>query len=141
MQSSKVLTSKTNVATFVKYGAMPQSPYREHGKEKKLKEETRETTIRARVNLTERKKIENRAKISGKTVSDFIRDSTLGCEIKQRPDKSVYPLIIKPLNDFIRTLKELERVAYHKNFVDERILNNEIKKWQEYRTMIRERLW
>ena len=106
-----------------------------------MKEETRETTIRARVNLTERKKIENRAKISGKTVSDFIRDSTLGCEIKQRPDKSVYPLIIKPLNDFIRTLKELERVAYHKNFVDERILNNEIKKWQEYRTMIRERLW
>ena len=48
---------------------------------------------------------------------------------------------LKPLNDFINLLKELERVAYHKEFVDERILNEEINKWEKYRTMIRERLW
>lgn len=106
-----------------------------------MKEETRDFTLRIRVNPTELEKIKTKASKAGKNISDFMRESALGCEIKERPDKSVYTLILKPLNDFIRLLKELERVAYHKEFIDERILNDEIKKWQEYRTMIRERLW
>lgn len=106
-----------------------------------MKEETRDFMLRIRVNPTELEKIKSKANKTGKTVSDFMRESALGCEIKERPDKSVYTLILKPLNDFIRLLKELERIAYHKEFIDERILNDEIKKWQEYRTMIRERLW
>ncbi len=106
-----------------------------------MKEETRDFTLRIRVNPTELEKIKTKANKAGKNVSDFMRESALGCEIKERPDKSVYTLILKPLNDFIRLLKELERIAYHKEFIDERILNDEIKKWQEYRTMIRERLW
>ena len=101
-----------------------------------MKEETRDFTLRIRVNPTELEKIKTKANKAGKNVSDFMRESALG-----RPDKSVYTLILKPLNDFIRLLKELERIAYHKEFIDERILNDEIKKWQEYRTMIRERLW
>ncbi len=106
-----------------------------------MKEETRDFTLRIRVNPTELEKIKTKANKAGKNISDFMRESALGCEIKERPDKSVYTLILKPLNDFIRLLKELERVAYHNKFLDERILNEEIKKWQEYRTMIRERLW
>lgn len=106
-----------------------------------MKEETRDFTLRIRVNPTELEKIKTKANKAGKNISDFMRESALGCEIKERPDKSVYTLILKPLNDFIRLLKELERIAYHKEFIDERILNDEIKKWQEYRTMIRERLW
>lgn len=106
-----------------------------------MKEETRDFTLRIRVNPTELEKIKTKANKAGKNISDFMRESALGCEIKERPDKSIYALILKPLNDFIRLLKELERIAYHKEFVDERILNDEIKKWQEYRTMIRERLW
>lgn len=106
-----------------------------------MKEETRDFTLRIRVNPTELEKIKAKANKAGKNVSDFMRESALGCEIKERPDHSVYPLITKPLNDFIKLLKELERVAYHKNFVDERILNEEINKWEKYRTMIRERLW
>ena len=106
-----------------------------------MKEETRDFTLRIRVNPTELEKIKTKANKAGKNVSDFMRESALGCEIKERPDKSVYTLILKPLNDFIRLLKELERIAYHKEFIDERILNDEIKKWQEYRTLIRERLW
>ncbi len=106
-----------------------------------MKEETRDFTLRIRVNPTELEKIRTKANKAGKNVSDFMRESSLGCEIKERPDKRVYNLILKPLNDFIRLLKELERVAYHNQFVDERILNEEIQKWQEYRIMIRERLW
>lgn len=107
----------------------------------KLKEETRDFMLRIRVNPTELEKIKAKSNKAGKNISNFIRESALECEIKERPDHSVYPLIIKPLNDFIKLLKELERIAYHKEFVDERILNEEIEKWQKYRTMIRERLW
>ena len=51
------------------------------------------------------------------------------------------PTMIKPLNNNIRELNELERSSYWNKSYDERILQAEIKKWQEYRTMIRERLW
>lgn len=39
----------------------------------------------------------------------------------------------------MRTLTELERLLYHKNFIDERILNNEIAEWRKFRTEIRDR--
>ena len=106
-----------------------------------MKEETRDFMLRIRVNPTELEKIKSKANKTGKTVSDFMRESALGCEIKERPDKTVYTLILKPLNDFIRLLKELERSSYWNKSYDERILQAEIKKWQEYRTLIRERLW
>lgn len=106
-----------------------------------MKEETRDFMLRIRVNPTELEKIKLKANKAGKTVSNFMRESALGCEIKERPDKTVYDTIIKPLNDFIRVLNELERSSYWNKSYDERILQAEIKKWQEYRTMIRERLW
>lgn len=127
---------------LLNYGAMPQSPLKRTKKGvEKLKEETRDFMLRIRVNPTELEKIKSRANKAGKTVSDFMRESALGCEIKERPDKTVYDTIIKPLNDFIRVLNELERSSYWNKSYDERILQAEIKKWQEYRTMIRERLW
>lgn len=106
-----------------------------------MKQETRDFMLRIRVNPTELKNIKSKANKAGKNISDLMRESALGCEIKQRPDRSVYKLILKPLNDFIRVLNELERSAYYNKSFDERILKSEIKKWQEYRTMIRERLW
>ena len=72
-----------------------------------MKEETRDFMLRIRVNPTELEKIKAKANKSGKNISSFMRDSALGCEIKEKPDKSIYKLIIKPINDFIRILKEL----------------------------------
>ena len=46
------------------------------------------------------------------------------------------------MGKFIRTLDELERLLYHRNFIDERILNNEIAEWRKFRMMIKEKyLW
>ena len=39
----------------------------------------------------------------------------------------------------MRTLSELERLLYHRNFIDERILKNEIAEWRKFRTQIRDR--
>lgn len=106
-----------------------------------MKEETRDFMLRIRVNSTELDKIKTRANKAGKSISSFMRESALGCEIKQRPDKSIHKLILKPINDFIKIVKELEKSSYYNKSFDERILNEEITKWEKYRTMIKERLW
>ena len=61
------------------------------------------------------------------------------CEIKENTDKDFYELVIRNMGKFIRTLDELERLLYHRNFIDERILNNEIAEWRKYRMMIKEK--
>lgn len=43
------------------------------------------------------------------------------------------------MGDFTRTLNELERLLYHKKFIDERILKKEIEEWQNFRIEIKER--
>ena len=51
----------------------------------------------------------------------------------------LYDITIKRMGQFIRTLDELERLLYHKNFIDERILNREIEEWRKFRLEIREK--
>lgn len=43
------------------------------------------------------------------------------------------------MGKFLRTLSELERLLYHKDFVDERILQKEIMEWRNFRMQIKER--
>ena len=46
-----------------------------------MKEETRDFMLRIRVNPTELETIKSKANKAGKNVSDFMRESVLGCEI------------------------------------------------------------
>ena len=89
-----------------------------------MKEDPRDFIVPIRMNFSEKEKIKKRADKTGKNLSTFIRDSSLGCEIKEKPDKDFYDLVIKNMGKFIRTLDELERLLYHRNFIDERILKN-----------------
>lgn len=43
------------------------------------------------------------------------------------------------MGKFLRTLSELERLVYHRNFIDERKLNDEIVEWRKFRMQIKER--
>ena len=43
------------------------------------------------------------------------------------------------MGKFLRTLSELERLLYHNDFVDERILQKEIMEWRNFRMQIKER--
>lgn len=62
-----------------------------------------------------------------------------GCEIKEKPDKEFYDVTIKQMGKFLRTLSELERLLYHKDFIDERILNREIEEWRKFRMDIKQK--
>ena len=107
-----------------------------------MKEDPRDFIVPIRMNFNEKEKIKKRADKTGKSLSTFIRDSSLGCEIKEKPDKDFYDLVIKNIGKFIRTLDELERLLYRRGYIDERILNNEIAEWRKFRMMIKEKyLW
>lgn len=43
------------------------------------------------------------------------------------------------MGKFLRTLSELERLLYHKEFIDERILNREIEEWRKFRMDIKQK--
>ena len=64
-----------------------------------------------------------------------------GVEIKEKPDKKFYDDVIIPIGKFIRTLDELERILYHRNFIDERVLENEINEWRKFRLEIKQKFW
>ena len=104
-----------------------------------MKEEPRDFIVPIRMNLSEKEKIKKRADKTGKNLSTFIRDSSLGCEIKEKPDQECYDSIMNEMGKFLRTLSELERLLFHEDFIDERILNNEILEWRKFRMNIKER--
>lgn len=104
-----------------------------------MKEEPRDFIVPIRVNWDEKEKIKKKANIAGKNLSTFMRESALGCEIKEKPDKEFYDVTIKQMGKFMRTLSELERLLYHKGFIDERILKKEITEWRNFRLQIKEK--
>lgn len=103
-----------------------------------MEDEIREFIVHIRMNYTEKYKIKKLADKSGKKISTFIREAALGTKINEKPDKRFYEEM-KQVGKFIRTLDELERIAYHKKFIDERILNEEIVAWRKFRKELKEK--
>lgn len=104
-----------------------------------MKEDTKYITVHIRMNDKEKNAIKKRANLTGKSFSEFMRMSAMGCEIKEKPDQKCYDSIMNEMGKFLRTLSELERLLFHKDFIDERILNNEILEWRKFRMNIKER--
>lgn len=104
-----------------------------------MKENPRDFIVPIRMNYEEKTKIKKRADKTGKSFSTFVRECAIGCEIKEKPDKEFYEITLKEIGKFLRTLSELERLLYHRNFIDERILNNEIIEWRKFRMQIKEK--
>ena len=80
-----------------------------------MKDETREFVIPVRMTFIEKEKIKARAKKTGKTVSEFIRNCALGCEIKEKPDSKLFRQLIKEMRDIERAIRNLgTQFAIHK---------------------------
>lgn len=104
-----------------------------------MKEDTKYITVHIRMNDKEKNTIKKKADIAGKSFSEFVRLASIGCVLKEKPNKEFFDLMNREIGKFLRTLSELERLVYHKNFIDERVLNNEILEWRNFRKDIRER--
>lgn len=103
-----------------------------------MKEDPRDYIVPIRMNYEEKQRIKKRADKVEKNLSTFMRESALGCAIKEKPDVNFYDSL-KPIGKFLRTLSEIERLIYHKGFIDERILNEEIAEWRKFRMEIKEK--
>ena len=102
-----------------------------------MSRETRNLRIEIRLNFDEKDKIQKLADKTGKNISTYMRQTALNYKIKEKPSKEFYETT-KKLNNFIKLLGEMERLLYHKDFIDERLLNEEIAEWKNFRKTIRE---
>ena len=92
---------------FLIYGDTPIPVIEES---EKVKQDTRDFIVPIRMSYDEKQKITQRANKTGKNVSEFVRCTALGSEIKEKPDKEFYE-VTKQISKFIRVLDELERIA------------------------------
>ena len=100
-----------------------------------MKDDTKYITVHIRMNDKEKNTIKKRADLAGKNFSEFIRMSAMGCEIREKADKEFSSTMKKQMRDFIRTLCEVERLLYNKDFIDERILNNDSVAYGDYKLL------
>ena len=70
-----------------------------------MKEDTKYITVHIRMNDKEKNTIKKRANLTGKSFSEFMRMSAMGCEIKEKPDQKCYDSI----------MNEIERLEFEKN--------------------------
>lgn len=97
-----------------------------------MEKETREFLIPVRVTFSEKNKIKTRAEMTGKSISEFLRNAALGCQIKEKPDNKLFIELIKEMRDIERALRNLGREAHILGFIDEPMLERERKKWSEF---------
>lgn len=102
-----------------------------------MSRETRNLRVEIRMNFDEKDKIKELADKAGKSVSTYMRQTALGYTIKEKPSREFYDTTSK-LNNFIKLLGEMERLLYHRDFVDERMLKDEIAEWKNFRKEVRE---
>ena len=102
-----------------------------------MERETRDTRVEIRMNFEEKEKIKRLANLCGKTISTYMRQTALNYPIKEKPSKEFYK-VTNQISSIIKLLNEMERLLYHKNFIDERLLNEQITEWKNFRKEVRD---
>ncbi len=97
-----------------------------------MEKENKEFIIPVRVSYTEKSLIRERANKTEKNISEFIRSSALGCEIKEKPDKELFKELIKEMRDIERAIRNLGREAHVLGFINEPMLERERIKWSNF---------
>lgn len=105
-----------------------------------MKEDSRDLIVPIRMSILEKNKIEKRAKITGKKFSTFIRDSALGCEIKEKADEKLIREFIHDIRSVQIAINNLGRELHLANFINEPMLDREKKELSNLVLQIKEKL-
>lgn len=105
-----------------------------------MKEDSRDLIVPIRMSIIEKNKIEKRAKITGKKFSTFVRDSALGCEIKEKADEKLIREFIHDIRSIQIAVNNLGRELHNANFIDEPMLEREKIKLSKLILEIKEKL-
>jgi len=116
----------------------PQSPNKERSE--KMNTENRDYTIPIRVSFSEREKIKNRADSVKRNVSTFMRQTALNYEIREKPERNLIIALTKELRDVERAIRNIGRIAYENDFIDEKELERERQNLNKIIAQVKEKL-
>ena len=90
-----------------------------------MEKEIRELTIPIRMTINEKEEINRRAKIANRPLSTFMRESSLGFEMREKPERKLIIELIKEMRNATIVINNLGREAHNIGFIDENILVRE----------------
>ena len=90
-----------------------------------MEKEIRDIIIPIRVSLNEREEIYKRARLVNRPLSTFIRENSLGYEIREKPERKLIIELIKEMRNVSIVINNLGREAHNIGFIDENILVRE----------------
>lgn len=105
-----------------------------------MDKEIRELMIPIRVTFSEKNEIRNKAQKVQRDVSTFMRETALGCVMREKPDKKIIYELIKEMRDVETGIRNIGRTYYSYGFLDEPPLNRERKALRELITKIKREL-
>ncbi len=90
-----------------------------------MEQEIRELTIPIRVTINEKQEIYKRAQIANRPLSTFMRESSLGFEMREKPERKLIIELIKEMRNVNIVINNLGREAHNIGFIDENVLARE----------------
>ena len=102
--------------------------------------ENRDYTIPIRVSFSEREKIKSRADSVKRNVSTFMRQTALNYEIREKPERNLIIALTKDLRDVERAIRNIGRIAYENDFIDEKELERERQNLNKIIAQVKEKL-
>lgn len=90
-----------------------------------MEKEIRDITIPIRMTMNEKDEINRRAQIANRPLSTFMRESSLGFEMREKPERKLIIELIKEMRNSTIVINNLGREAHNIGFIDENILVRE----------------
>lgn len=98
-----------------------------------MKDETREFVIPIRVTFSEKEEIKKRSKKVNQSISEYMRETALGYEIREKPDSNIFWEFTEALRKVEINLRNLSSQAQNLKFIDEQKLKRDR---EEYNNLI-----
>lgn len=105
-----------------------------------MEKEIKELTIPIRVTFSEKKMIKSKAEKAKRDVSTFMRETALGCVMKEKPDNKIIYELIKEMRDVETGIRNIGRTYYNYGFIDEPPLERERQTLRELIAKIKKEL-
>lgn len=105
-----------------------------------MEKEIREFTIPIRVTFSEKNNIKNKAEKVKRDVSTFMRETALGCQMREKPDKKIIYELIKEMRDVETAIRNIGRTYYNYGFIDEAPLERERQNLRELIAKVKQEL-
>lgn len=96
-----------------------------------MEKEIRDIIVPIRVTLNEKEELNKRAEKSNRPLSTFMRESSLGFKMREKPDKKLIIELIKEMRNITIVINNLGREAHNMGFTNDKVLTREKEEIKE----------